>query len=206
MSDCDQVKRLFASRIKSGEGILHPSWLTKHPSGDVVAGLRALGFRPEFPDTRKSPVPFRRYFDRQKKRTLIVEPWAYECLGRCPELANTRKKRMVQYHAELQRRLAGDVEVSADAAIAPGVAADVLCTAWLARGPAVEVRSGRQRTFWSWEATSFAIIDGIHPSPMSQHRAHNALRHAVRFGPELKRRDARPSSAAIGRMKRRLVR
>lgn len=202
MNRCEDIQRFVASRGRlDGAGILHPSWLEKAPTTEVVAGLAALGFRPEYPDRRRSPTPFRRYFDRRQKQTLLIESWSYECLGRYPELASTKAKRLVQYQQELQRRLEGDVPRPLDAAIRPGVAADVVCTSWWAKGPKVRVRTWGAQEYgpWSWEATSFTIIEGVHPAPIP--RGGNPIGRSV-LAPSLHRRGTgQPVS-----MKRRLLR
>ena len=202
MNVCQQVRRLFAGRNRrDGDGILHPSWLLELPPGDVVTGLWALEFKPEYPSSRRSPVPFRRYFNRNAKTTLIIEPWGYECLGPCPEIARTKAKRLRQYQAELDRRLRGE----GDAAIEAGVAAKVLCTAWWNQGPDVWIKLERRKEPWSWEATSFALIEGIHPTPLPPDRERNRdlLRHSVTMLRPLHRRGTFPSSGAI---KRHLIR
>lgn len=205
VSVCEQVRRLFAGRkLRDGDGIVHPSWLVSPTPGDVVIGLWALGFKPEYPSSRKSPVPFRRYFNRETKTTLIVEPWGYECIGRCPEIANTKKKRFVQYKAELQRRLDGNVEVDADAAIERGVPAKVICTSWWFQGPDVWVKINMVQEPWSWEVTSFVLIEGIHPAPTPPTRDRNALRNSVTILSQVQRRGM--STTSTRALKRRLSR
>lgn len=153
LTPCDQVKRLLTARkLRDGDAIVHPTWLLTPTPGDAVTALWALGFRPEYASSKKSPSPFRRYFDQRGKRTLVLEPWTYEHLGQLPETTKTRPKRIRHYQAELARRL-GDEGV------------EVLCKAWWVNGPRVWLWILRDRELWTWEATSIVLLDGLHPTP-----------------------------------------
>lgn len=157
MNPCDQVKRLLTARkLRDGDGIIHPSWLATPSSGDVVTAIWAMGFRPEHPSSRRSPSPFRRYFDQKGKRTLVLQPWTYEYLGQLPETAKTRPKRIRQYQAALVQMLEDD-------------GTDPAYKAWWVNGPKVWVRLLREQEFWTWEATSIVLLDGIHPTPELGH-------------------------------------
>jgi hypothetical protein len=161
MRVCEQVKRLLSARkLRDGDGILHPSWLPQPTPGDVVTALWAMGFKPEYASSKKSPSPFRRYFDQKGKRTLVLEPWTFEHLGNLPAEAKTKPKRIRLYQAELSRRL-DDSEVV------------VKEKTWWPNGPKVWLRLVREHEHWIWEATSIVLLDGLHPTPeRDHHRTH----------------------------------